>query len=83
MSVWLATEATDAALARMVTGAIFAPIETQRLVVSGETGTYSSPSPGKSKWSRQRNGDPVLPGLLHSSLVEKLSGAVNTGRQTK
>jgi hypothetical protein len=33
----------------MVTGAILAPYETQRLVVNGKTGTYSSATPGKSK----------------------------------
>lgn len=32
----------------MVTGAILAPYETQRLVVSGKTGIYPSASPEKS-----------------------------------
>lgn len=34
----------------MVTGAILAPPETQRLVVSGTTGTYSSATPGKDSY---------------------------------
>lgn len=44
-----AAKATDAALTRTVTGAILAPLETQRLVVSGKTSTYSSPASGKGK----------------------------------
>src|SRR6185437_15578931 len=47
MSVWQATRAATAALTRTVTGAILAPHETQRLVVSGKTGTCSSATPGK------------------------------------
>jgi hypothetical protein len=33
-----------------VTGAILAPHKTQRLVVSGKTGTYSSAMPGKDSY---------------------------------
>jgi hypothetical protein len=40
--VWQAARAADAALTRTVTGAILAPHETQRLVVSGKAGIYSS-----------------------------------------
>ena len=47
MSVW-EQQGRDAALTRTVTGAILAPHETQRRVVSGKTGTYSSAAPGKS-----------------------------------
>src|SRR6185312_8634538 len=49
MSVWQAAGAATAALTRTVTGAILAPHETQRRVVSGKTGTYSSAAPRKSK----------------------------------
>jgi hypothetical protein len=61
MSVWQAARAADAALTRTVTGAILAPHKTQRLVVSGKTGIYSSRSPRKSKCGPidygRRNGD--------------------------
>lgn len=50
MSVWQATRAATAALTRTVTGAILAPHKTQRLVVSGKTGTYSSAMPGKDSY---------------------------------
>lgn len=40
MSVWQAARAADTALTRTVTGAIFAPHEIQRLVVSGKTGHH-------------------------------------------
>jgi hypothetical protein len=49
MSVWTEARAATAALTRTVTGAILAPHETQRLVVSDKTGNYSSAWPGKSK----------------------------------
>lgn len=42
--------AAKAALTRTVTGAILAPYETQRLVVSGKTGIYSSATPGKDSY---------------------------------
>lgn len=48
MSVWRVTRAAGSALTRMVIGAIFAPHESQRLVVSDETGNYSSVQPEKS-----------------------------------
>ena len=64
MSVWQAARTADAVLTRTVTGAILAPHETQRLVVSDKTGTYSSRSPGKSKCGPidygRRNGDPFM-----------------------
>src|SRR6185437_2585116 len=64
MSVWPAARAAGAALTRTVTGAILAPHETQRRVVSGKTGTHSSGSPGKSKCGPidygRRNGYPVF-----------------------
>ena len=50
MSVWQATRAASVALTRTVTGAILAPHETQRLVVSDKTGTYSSAMPGKDSY---------------------------------
>ena len=40
MSVWTAARAADAVLTRTVTGAILAPHETQRLVVSGKMGHH-------------------------------------------
>ena len=61
MSVWQVARAANAVLTRTVTGAILAPHETQRLVVSDKTGNYSSASPGKSKCGPidygRRNGD--------------------------
>jgi len=64
MSVWQAARAANAALTRTVTGAILAPHETQRLVVSDKTGIYSSAAPGKSKCASldygRRNGDPCF-----------------------
>jgi hypothetical protein len=48
-----------------VTGAIFAPHETQRLVVNGKTDTYSSVRPEKSNCGPldygRRNGDTFFP----------------------
>lgn len=44
----MAAKAAAAALTRTVTGAVLAPYETQRRMVSGKTGTYSSASPEKS-----------------------------------
>jgi hypothetical protein len=65
MSVWQTTRAAGAALTRTVTGAILAPHETQRLVVSGKRGIYSSATPEKSTCaSIDLSGEMVTP-LLH------------------
>lgn len=57
------SKGADAPLTRTVTGAILAPHETHRLVVSDKTGIYSSAAPGNSKcvyWPLRRNGDPYF-----------------------
>jgi len=55
----------DAALTRTVTGAILAPHETQRRVVSGKTDTYSSAAPGKSKCASIDPGGEMVTHLTH------------------
>jgi hypothetical protein len=51
-----------------VTGAILAPHETQRRVVSGKTGTYASATPGKSICvSLDLGGEMVTPVSLRTS----------------
>jgi hypothetical protein len=65
MSVWTEARAATAALTRTVTGAILAPHETQRLVVSDKTGNYSSVWPGKSKCAPiDLGGEMVTPFLI-------------------
>jgi hypothetical protein len=83
MSVWQVARAANAALTRTVTGAILAPHETQRLVVSDKTGNYSSASPGKSKCGPidygRRNGDTLFPAVWQyrlASLQEAPDGGV-------
>jgi hypothetical protein len=64
MSVWTEARAATAALTKMVTGAILAPHETQRLVVSGKTGIYPSASPGKSTCVSIDPGGEMAPPLI-------------------
>ena len=61
----LEQRAACAALARMVTGAILAPPETQRLVVSGTTGTYSSATPGAGNYVPIDPGGEMVTPVFH------------------